>query len=118
MLAPSQTVQDLQRARNLIADPKKWCQGGLTRLIDGRLSHSRDSTRHGVAFCAIGALVVTDTEHSVGHLLDQAALDLFPKLREADGLRPAAMVNDDLGHAAVLRMYDRAIELAMSGNSS
>lgn len=97
MLAPSQEVQDLQRARNLIADPAHWCQGDY---------HIGD--RH----CAIGALL------AVGGLPSGTMSPTYKYLMHAAGGWHPSVINDHFGHVATLAMFDRAIQLAMAGSSS
>jgi len=114
MLAPSQTVQDLQRARNLIADPDKW---------------TGDCFKLGTHFCAVTedlhARGIRSEPHSsenwnmTSPWLIMAATELFPGVIAGSDTRWERVwrVNDALGHAAVMRMYDRAIQLAMAGDT-
>lgn len=118
MLAPSQTVQDLQRARNLIADPEKWCFGRLAEDKNGVPSYKfLEYDGEPVRFCAVGAdqfargLTVDEDLHNVTPLLDQASAELFHTT--------IMNVNDsgrNTAQADVLKVYDRAIQLAMGGS--
>lgn len=93
-------VENLQAARNLIADPEKWCQG-KEQTDDGRV-------------CAVRAVWATGANLNARRALDKAARQLYWHEEAGEPLWPAVRVNDDLGHAAVLRMFDRAIELALN----
>ena len=103
MLAPNPVYTELERARNLIADKTRWGQGLLC------------DTRGRV--CAIGALgirldtpVYDEQTQKACQLLGAAANELFG--------RGVVYVNDGLGHAAVLRMYERALFLASTSPPS
>lgn len=96
----------LQKARARIEDPARWCQG----------RHWNDDKSR---CCAVGAIGL---EAETGNLraglcsaaqgfLDAAARAAFAPPPHGLG---AAWVNDTFGHAAVLRMFDRAIELAQA----
>lgn len=93
----------LQAARALIEDPARWCSGGFS---------------HGDAHCAVGAYnrVRTGVANVSGEpndfgrwLLSQAAYVMDDSL-----LMSPIWVNDQLGHAAVLQMYDVATSMALS----
>lgn len=108
MLAPSQEVQDLIRARNLIADPERWCVGNLAETANGRGCEIESPAAQ--KFCALGAIirVADDRDYSSSYdFLCKASVELYP---QCDGYISA--VNNDLGHEATLRMYERAIEIA------
>lgn len=122
MLAPSNTVDLLQRSYRSIIDRNKWCKG--TR-DDGRGRH-----------CAMGALNLaglSDDENESSHpaviALNTAARELYPEITYStcgDNLSRVedptcgyyclvyriVAVNNQLGHDATLRMFERAIELA------
>jgi hypothetical protein len=99
----------LIEGRALIADRLQWTQGQYARTMDGSGVPARCDSA--VSFCATGALLRADAPsrgyapsvvyHEADDALTQAGRELF-------GVSAVA-VNDDLGHAAVLRMYDRAI---------
>jgi plasmid maintenance system killer protein len=97
----SRTVLERLRAgRARIADPADWCQRQLT---DGR------------RYCAIGALyadvpclTAADATPAENHLREPVRVAFSQAADELFGLWPMH-VNDDLGHAAVLQVYDRAI---------
>lgn len=99
------TAADILRAaRGLLADPDRWTTKAYARAKDGRLA--RPEGAEAVCWCAFGALAkVGSNEWShPGGLLRRSARALFNDLPTG--------VNDQRGHADVLAMYDRAIELA------
>lgn len=95
----------LRAARARIEDPKNFCTGNYATDSKGRTV--RPTSRKAARWCAYGALraeeAVIDGPES--KLLDTASIDLF------DCVSPAT-VNDKLGHAAVLQMFDAAIAAA------
>ncbi len=99
-----EVVKALQDARAKIADRKHWTRGAFARNERGK--GVSEMAPDAVRWCAIGSLWSLNrpavTEGLV--LLLSAAFELFDM--------DAMQVNDTLGHKAVLRMYDRAIELA------
>jgi hypothetical protein len=107
MLAQSQTVQDLQRARNLIADPEHW--SGEVGVGDRYCAIQADLYVRGIPDEPCGA-----SWWKVSPYLVAAARELFPRYRGSDAWA-VFNVNDNEGHVATLAMYDRAIQLAMAG---
>lgn len=99
---PSTTTQNLIKARELIADEKNWCQGAYSK-----------GHRH----CARSALGIAankyDPNSEVFVTLDRAAMEMVG----GSGSLGSMVVNDTLGHAATLRMFDRAIELSLQDAS-
>lgn len=103
------TLDVLKAARELIADPARWQQGWFAADADG--IGCRGNSEGAVSFCALGAIehitggnvwIDDFTTPAEAALLD-AAERLYPDMSD-----PAA-VNDELGHEAVLRVYDEAI---------
>lgn len=82
-------VLALVRAKARIADPKNWCRDG------------DNSYRPGETFCALLACKPGDGSMTT---LSNAARELFD--------RSVIEVNDTLGHAAVMQVYDKAIDMA------
>lgn len=83
----------LIKAKSLIENPENWCQRAIE--WEGRR-------------CALGALLEVTQPIDVGDLcsyVDRAA-------NEFDG-RNIVQVNNELGHAATMQMFDRAIMLAL-----
>lgn len=114
----SEVVATLKAAKALIADMSNWTQGTYCRQSDGSAcqSHPQDATQ----FCAVGALwmvlgskegfypMVYRSENTVaGRLLNYAS-----KIGTSYTHPHPVKVNDNLGHAAVMQMYDVAIEKA------
>ncbi|MEM7223746.1 MAG: hypothetical protein AAF495_12245 [Pseudomonadota bacterium] len=98
--------QILVQARNLISDKTRWCRCALAQDEAERGVNPSDATAR--KWCAVGAL-----EHcspTVG--LYKAAYDLLLKAAGSLYHRRLDFVNDELGHEAVLEVYNRAIELA------
>lgn len=108
-------VEALKAARALIEDPKRWTQKLAARAADGRMvgCEAGEATQ----WCAVGAAIRFDAQCP---RLDAAAKLLGCSLGYPDSLRPTAAVNDgksflpdgSTGHPAVLKIYDKAIELA------
>lgn len=101
----------LREARELISDPKRWTQNHFAR--DRRGEFISPIHPEAVCFCAGGALAKVDgtsfhnseAHSSAWEALRHASKSLFGNSDPAD-------VNDELGHAAVLRMFDAAIASA------
>lgn len=97
----------LREARELISDPKRWTQGAFARNASGcktGILHA-DAT----CWCTAGALLKVsegfkDEVGQANDFLDVAACQI-----SSLGL---VGVNDELGHSAVLRMFDAAIASA------
>lgn len=104
----------LVAARARIADPEKWCQGEYAVLQDGKvISEPRDlaNATDVAQCCALGAVHV-----EAGHDY-YASFDTRMLLTGASNRlygKNAHQVNDDdeLGHDAVMKVFDLAIELA------
>jgi hypothetical protein len=95
-----EAVMVLQTARALIADKRDWCRrAACIQHLDGRMQS-----------CAIGALMQASCQYGrqtgAGGFLWRAA-------EERWFFRNPIEVNDFLGHRATLRMFDRAIALAL-----
>lgn len=108
----------LVEAREFISDPKQWCMGKLALDAAGKVvagTRLIDATR----CCGVGAVGLVACRRGMGayaevvfkatDLLDRAAIRLHPISEVHDELCPAAYVNDNLGHEAILRVYDAAI---------
>lgn len=105
----------LVAARARIDDPEKWCQGayGIDAEgvgIDFMSIEGERSIPLAVRACAVGAIYVEVSGHT-----QEGSADARKALRDASihlyGL-PANIVNDTLGHDAVMKVYDIAIERA------
>ena len=105
----SGAVEILTAARAMLAERVRWTQGEMARDAYGSpIDAEADGA---VCFCAWGAFTRaslgwedTPAERQADNAMYAAAVALFQYY--------PSQVNDQLGHAAVLRMYDRAIELA------
>ena len=109
-------ITALVAARELISDKKRWTQCAYAR--NKYRKSCNPSNRSAVKFCGLGALireVTPDRYAEAKHFLNLAA----KQIQTEDGLpgrgTTAIQINDDRGHVAVLRMYDRAIEIAEGG---
>lgn len=99
-------VDVLRAARAIIAEREHWTTGEMARNAEGNSCPwgSRDAVR----FCALGAIrrVVRDPGDVIDAcaVLHAAARALYPEKASF-----VTEVNDQLGHEAVLAMFDRAI---------
>ena len=96
----------IERARMLIEDESQWCRGTLARDERGWQVDPTDTTAR--QRCAFGALVA-------------AAFELIGDIKRAHDLANVAAreirctsslinTNDTEGHAAVLALFDKALE--------
>lgn len=96
------TRETLVAARALISDPERWTTGVPARAEDGRMCDP--DAPAAVRWCAMGALLavgpIEDSQHPYNALWG-AAMTIYDT--------GVVTVNEDLGHAAVLRLYDYAI---------
>ncbi|MBB5762119.1 hypothetical protein HNR01_001739 [Methylorubrum rhodesianum] len=98
----------LRAARARIEDPKNWLRGGLAADATGWAV--QPWWGDAVCWCAVGAVRADRAQYDANDLeqaeatLRSASYELFS--------RPAPDTNDDLGHAAVMQMYDAAIAAA------
>ena len=100
-LSPS--AKELIRAKAMISDPDNWCQGRM---------------EHGSKHCAAGALGCLDAD--VGCrvsippsllALSKSCRDVFPiaSYQASSTIECITYVNDCLGHEAILKCFDHAI---------
>lgn len=90
-------------ARELISDPAKWTTGYYARTANGQCTNSENPDA--VCWCAFGALwKVSNSRSNSANLLETAANHLFHE--------DVVTVNDVMGHEAILKVYDLAIEYA------
>jgi hypothetical protein len=115
------SVDILRRARAILSEAGSWCQDAEALANDDTEVCPLSSCA--VQFCALGAtsraadreLSREDFNGTVLEMLDRAAADLFPDRCDGAALpRTVAEVNDHANttHGDVLRVFDRAIELA------
>lgn len=91
---------DLIAARDLISDPKHWCQGAFAYNQNGEQTHSMGN--EAVCWCALGAI------KNVTQAIKSPARDFF---RRSLGV-PITTFNDHSPHATVIAAFDKAIEEA------
>ena len=113
------SLDRLRRTREFLADGTRWTRGSTIKL---------DRLTFKFQFCALGALAYQSgmalTSMWAPSVLLVAVYDLCPneigrlnaaaeRLWKRNGTPPCAVwVNDVLDHAAVLQMFDKAIETA------
>ena len=91
-------------ARAKIADEANWCQENSA--VNSHRIPVHPTNSNACAWCALGALEATSpATANLRSLLYEAAY-------ATHGLRSVVDVNDTLGHAAVLQVYDVAIKIA------
>lgn len=98
----------LEQARALIADEAHWCQDALA--LDAAGIETDPTTDDAVQWCAIGATcrVTHDLEALDG--ADRLLWRAIPKVWPGWPLEATVSdVNDDLGHEAVMALFDRAL---------
>ena len=101
-------IQDvLRQAKAKIEDPDHWCTGEFALNAYGL--PIAPGSNQAARWCSIGAieaiLEIPGTDTLRARLkLNRAAFDNFG--------HGVTIVNDHLGHEAVMRMYDEAIKLA------
>lgn len=110
-LAEELTALDvLRKARALIEDEGHWCRGTSAQDKAGRLVDVLSPSA--ARWCALGALDrAARMPGTAGHrrallALTNAVGALFPTMGGFTGINS---VNDTLGHAAALELYDAAI---------
>jgi len=90
-------------ARDLISDPARWTQGRFARKEDGNEVNPTDPAA--CKFCAYGAIRhcqgLSIATAKAEKALAQAASETYS--------RSAVVVNDYLGHKAILKVFDDAI---------
>lgn len=97
--APSTKTANLIKAREMIADEKDWSRG-LPERSRGDGSYQR---------CAANALFTV-----YGNAADaNVQLISFEKIAFSMFGMPITKVNDNLGHAAVMQLFDKAIEISL-----
>jgi hypothetical protein len=102
------TVEVLIAAKTLIEDPERWTQHEYALRADGSGTFSLDVDAR--QWCATGALQrVQDSQIASETTEAFIILESAARTLDIDGI---VGVNDDLGHAAVMQMYNKAIEIA------
>ncbi len=96
----------IQRARDLISDQQRWCRGSFARGKAGASVPVNDPEAR--RFCAMGALMLAANEicndpTDACNLAHEIAKTISPT-------GSLVFVNDHYGHAAVISLFDKAIE--------
>lgn len=98
--------ETLTAARDLISDPKNWTQKDAARTSNGMFC-SADNPK-ATCWCAWGALDhVSDYNSIINEKAAQALRNAAYKLFSTYNV--AVDVNDRLGHEAVIKVYNQAI---------
>ena len=104
MLKPLK-LQNVERARALIADEQHWCRRHLGEDVNGVAVSA--TSANAVKRCALGALIAAayqlTNDYNAAHQLGHEVLGTH--------YRAATLmhVNDSRGHAAVLALFDEVI---------
>jgi hypothetical protein len=91
----------LRRVRDRIE--KQWCSGSSAKTHSGEACFPRDS--QACYWCAVGAIYKLSNP-----ALRYRMRGVMEKLAQAQHQKSLAEVNDQLGQAAVLALYDLAIQ--------
>lgn len=98
----------LKDARDRIADPARWSIGALAR--NSRGMEVGVSSPFAVKWCASGSIAKSFRTDGRSFISDDFYdLDLEVALSSESGYRALSLINDHLGHGAVLEAFDRAI---------
>ena len=101
-LTTGEKIELIKKARNKIYFKKHWTQSAIARNKDGEIVGVRD--RNAVCWCAIGALdVVCPTEWHFTSIMD-----IIYKVTYTNSI---ININDLEGHAAVIRIFNKAIKI-------
>jgi hypothetical protein len=102
------TSEILAMARALIANEKHWCQGSYAARASGGFTDALDP--EATQWCALGACIKVTGGMEGRWNMARNALYAARRAGELSVVR----VNDKLGHAAVMHLYDKAIEMAIA----
>ena len=106
--------ESLVAARELLADPAHHTTGSYYKGPNGEVNCAPE---YATCFCAVGALFyvngvsISDPDKDLPGI-DQLIEAVGEILHHPARLQTVFDLNDNCGHAEVLRMFDRAIELA------
>ncbi len=99
------TVKELlTEARRTITDPDRWTTRVMARDVSMEAVDPYDPRAQ--RWCAIGSLMLASVTLAPTRAYEEAV----DALLDGAGDRGLFETNDQLGHAAVLAMFDRAIE--------
>ncbi len=105
-----ETVEILEKARELISDESRWTKGEYAR--DDRGQDIEFNDPGACAFCALGAVLVASGAEDD---CDSVTADADRRLTQEVGgsfINDVARFNDSHTHAEVLALFDRAIAAA------
>lgn len=101
-LTTGEKIELIKKARNKIYFKKHWTQGAAAKNKDGEVVEVHD--RNAVCWCAMGALVVVcPTERHFRSIRDI--------IYEVICAKSIININDQKGHAAVIRIFNKAIKI-------
>ena len=98
-------IQIVEKARAIIADEQNWCPRHLAEDVNG-VSVSPTSAG-AVKRCGLGAVIAA--AYQLTHDFDVADQLGHEALRPRYGASTVIYVNDTIGHAAVLALFDEVI---------
>jgi hypothetical protein len=98
-------VQIVERARALIADGEHWCRRNLANDVNGVPIYP--TSDRAVKWCGLRAVIAA--AYQLAHDLDAAHQLGHEALRPRHGAATLIYVNDTIGHAAVLALFDEVI---------
>ena len=117
----AQTIQRqiVSRARAIIADEVNWTCKALARDDSGTVCEWNDA--RATKFCALGALVRAASEfirddYAAHSFAMEAARHILEASRLTGSCLP--MLNDTEGHASMIAMFDRALDVPEEASRS
>jgi hypothetical protein len=96
----------IERAKELIQDESRWCRGYLAVDADGISADPTGS--EAVRRCALGALLAA--AYQLTNSREKSCELATNALRPLCGSNKVVLVNDYQGRAAILALFDEAIE--------
>ncbi|UTS52110.1 hypothetical protein [Synechococcus phage BUCT-ZZ01] len=100
-------LETLIAAKQLIEDEKNWCR--VERAKDKKGRYVEPTNRSACQFCAVGAVQKVMSYDQIDVYTSQEVKFLDIISRNMYG-QPVFIINDDLGHGYVLKIFDKAIE--------
>jgi hypothetical protein len=107
--------QIAERAREIIADPRKWTQYAIARTGNNR--HCEPTDAKAVRFCAYGAILraaydIAGSDDQAQRLADQAAMFIMGRDSPYTAFEEMIAINDGQrsgARKAVLDLFDKAM---------
>lgn len=101
-LTTGEKIELIKKARNKIYFKKHWTQSAIARNKDGKVVEVHD--RNAVCWCVMGALIVVcPTQWHFESIIDT--------IYKVTGTNSIIYINDRKGHAAVIRIFNKAIKI-------